>query len=71
MTTVLGKLPTNRTSVAPGAGDSVGKGVTDTYRQMGWVSVLSVPVGKVGTDGKTSAGIGFAPFVGMSVWFKG
>ncbi len=71
MTTVLGKLPTNRTSAALGAGDSVGKGVTDTYRQMGWVSVLSVPVGKWGTDAKSLSGIGFEPLVGMSVRFEG
>ena len=71
MNPVLGKLPTNGTFAALGAGNSVGKRVTDTYRQIGWVSVLSVPVGKQGTDGKTRTGVGFAPFVGMSLRIKG
>ncbi len=71
MNPVLGKLPTNGTFAALGAGNSVGKRVTDTYRQIGWVSVLSVPVGKQGTDGKSLSGIGFEPLVGMSVRFEG
>ena len=56
-------------SAAPGAGDSVGKPLTDAYRHILQPSVLSVPVGKRGTDAISRASIGRRPLVGVSVRF--